>query len=235
MMRKLAVIIPAFNEAKSIKLVVEAVNATKINDYIIRPIVVNDCSTDNTAEIASNLDCELINLPINLGIGGAVQTGYIFATSNNFDLAVQMDGDGQHPATELHKLVLAMEATGSDIVIGSRFIEKKGFQSSLIRRLGIIYLRNLIRILTGKTITDSTSGFRIFNSRVLESATKYYPDEYPEPESIIYFINSGFSVKEVAVEMIERQTGKSSIGGLKSIYYFWKITIAIFFSYIRSK
>lgn len=235
MMKRIAVIIPAYNEAKSISKVVEDVNNIRIEGFEVRPIVVNDCSTDNTSEIVSKLECDLLNLPINLGIGGAVQTGYHFAESKNFDLAVQMDGDGQHPAKELFKLVEKMESTGCDIVIGSRFIEKKGFQSSFIRRLGIVYLRNLIKLLTGKTITDSTSGFRIFNAKALALATEYYPDEYPEPESIIYFINRGMTVNEVAVEMIERQAGTSSIAGLKSLYYFWKITIAIFFSFIRSK
>jgi glycosyltransferase involved in cell wall biosynthesis len=197
-------------------------------------VVVNDCSSDATGEVISKLNCVVLDLPVNLGIGGAVQTGFRYAFENSYDLAVQVDGDGQHPADEIPKLMNAMRHDGFDIVIGSRFIDKKGFQSSALRRTGINYFRRLNKMLTGIDVADSTSGFRMLNRKALEVVQEYYPDEYPEPEAIVIYRKNDLSVGEVAVEMKERQGGVSSIGFFASIYYMWKVTLGIVFTYIRS-
>ena len=175
----------------------------------------------------------MLDLPVNLGIGGAVQTGIRYARDNNFDLAIQLDGDGQHPPKELAKLINYHNQTGANVVIGSRFLEKEGFQSSFARRLGIQYFHWLNRIMTGQAIYDSTSGFRLFDRKAIELAAASYPDEYPEPESLVVFSKAGLKVAEVAVVMAARQGGQSSIRSFGSLYYCIKVTLAMFFSFIR--
>ena len=231
---KIAAIIPAYNEEKAITGVVnELLRMGKEINLQIDPVVVNDCSTDATAEVISRLDCVALHLPVNLGIGGAVQTGFKFAFENGYDLAVQVDGDGQHPAAEIPKLVNVLKERNLDVVIGSRFIEKRGFQSSAIRRTGIGYFRRLNKMLTGMDISDSTSGFRLLNRKALEVLSEYYPDEYPEPEAIVIYAKNKLKVGEVPVSMLERQGGVSSIGFTASIYYMWKVTLGILFTFIR--
>jgi glycosyltransferase involved in cell wall biosynthesis len=232
---RIAAIIPAYNEEASIASVVREVGeVAKANGLAIQAVVVNDCSADRTGEIIAGLDCVALDLPVNLGIGGAVQTGLKYAFENNFDLAVQVDGDGQHPASEIPKLVSAINEKRLDVAIGSRFIEKKGFQSSMARRTGISWFRKLNRLLTGINVLDSTSGFRMYNRSAMEVVQEYYPDEYPEPEAIVIFAKYKLNVGEVSVEMKERQGGVSSIGFFSSIYYMWKVTLGILFTYIRS-
>lgn len=233
--KKLAVVIPAYNEQDSIAMVVNDIFSVNYPDFQIIPIVVNDCSSDDTANVANKLNCILLNLPVNLGIGGAVQTGFKYAFENNFDYAIQVDGDGQHPASEISKLLSEAEKGDFNVIIGSRFLEKKGFQSSGMRRLGINFLRNWIKLFSGKTIFDNTSGFRLFDRKVLELVAIDYPDEYPEPESIIMFSKRGFTIKEVAVEMKERQGGQSSIRAFSQLYYMIKVSLAIFYTYLRIK
>lgn len=233
--KKLAVVIPAYNEQDSIAMVVNDILSISYPDFQIIPIVINDCSTDNTADIVNALNCVLLDLPVNLGIGGAVQTGFKYAFENDFDYAIQVDGDGQHPASEISKLLSEAEKGENNIIIGSRFIEKKGFQSSGMRRFGINFLRNWIKLFSGKTIYDNTSGFRLIDKKVLELVANDYPDEYPEPESIIMFSKKGFTIKEVAVEMKERQGGESSIRAFDQLYYMIKVSLAIFYTYLRIK
>lgn len=233
--KKLAVVIPAYNEQDSIAMVVNDILSISYPDFQIIPIVINDCSTDNTADVVKALNCVLLDLPVNLGIGGAVQTGFKFAFENHFDNAIQVDGDGQHPASEISKLLSEAEKGKHNIIIGSRFIEKKGFQSSGMRRFGINFLRNLIKLFSGTTIYDNTSGFRLIDKKVLELVANDYPDEYPEPESIIMFSKKGFTIKEVAVEMKERQGGESSIRAFDQLYYMIKVSLAIFYTYLRIK
>jgi len=233
-MKKIAAIVPAYNEEKAIAAVVNDITATKLpNDYSIDVIVVNDCSKDTTEQVISNLKCIALNLPINLGIGGAVQTGYKYAFENNYDYAIQIDGDGQHPASEIHKLIECALEQNADVVIGSRFITKQGFQSSAIRRFGINYFKWLNKFIAGVTVHDSTSGFRLINKKVLEVVSDYYPDEYPEPEAIILYSLNKFKIAEVSVEMKERQAGVSSIGTAASIYYMFKVSLAIIYTFIR--
>jgi glycosyltransferase involved in cell wall biosynthesis len=234
-MVKIAVVIPAYNEEESIAKVVKSINAVAIDSVQLQAVVVNDCSTDRTALIAEQLDCVLLDLPVNLGIGGAVQTGFRYALEHDFDYAVQVDGDGQHPANEIYKLYEALINSNANVAIGSRFIRKEGFQSTGMRRMGINYLKNLIHLLTGRSILDNTSGFRMLDRKALELVYEYYPDEYPEPESIILYLKKGLEIVEVPVTMAERQGGVSSIRYFDQLYYMVKVSLAIIYSYIRNK
>ena len=191
-------------------------------------IVVNDCSTDNTYDVCVENGLKVINLPLNLGIGGAVQTGYLYAFQNGYDIAVQFDGDGQHDAAYLNEMADYLVKNECDMVIGSRFIEKEGFQSSFIRRVGIKYFTFLIHLLTGKTITDPTSGMRMCNRRTIEMFAKEYPIDYPEPESTVRLIRHKRKIEEVPVIMRERAEGVSSLSSVRhSVYYMIKVSIAI--------
>jgi glycosyltransferase involved in cell wall biosynthesis len=232
--KKLLIIIPCYNEENSIGNLLDTLNTLVLpKTWFFSVLVINDCSKDQTASIAVSKGANVINLPINLGIGGAVQSGLKYAFANGFDYAVQMDGDGQHPPAELEKLLLASEETGANLVIGSRFIEKKGFQSSFIRRMGITYFHFLNKVFTGKNIYDSTSGFRLFDAKAIALSTRNYPDEYPEPETLVLFAKAGFKMVETPVIMAARTAGESSIGSTASIYYCFKVTLAMFFTSIR--
>ena len=236
MVKRIAVVVPAYNEEKNIAGVVNEINAIKSEiDFILDVVVINDCSQDHTENIASKLNCILINLPVNLGIGGAMQTGFKYAYENKYDFAMQVDGDGQHPPAEIPKLTKAITQNGFDVIIGSRFIENGGFMSTFSRRLGITFFKYLIRFFCGITITDSTSGFRIINDKALAIVNEYYPDEYPEPESIILFKKNNLKIGEIPVKMRKRQGGVSSIRKFTSIYYMLKVSLAIFFTYIKTK
>ena len=221
---KSLVIIPAYNEEKSILRTVEDIRQHAPDfDYII----INDCSTDRTLSLCRNAGIPVLNLPINLGIGGAVQTGYLYAVKHGYDIAVQFDGDGQHDAAFLEKMATHLEENQLDMLIGSRYIECQGFQSSFLRRLGIRYFTFLIRLLTGKKITDPTSGMRMVNRRTMEFFARSYPKDYPEPESVTILLKKGFAVEEIPVMMKERDGGKSSISFLKSIRYMVQVTLAV--------
>lgn len=198
-------------------------------DYVI----INDCSTDSTRKICEQKGYNVVNLPINLGIGGAVQTGYKYAYENGYDVAVQVDGDGQHDPEFLNKMAEYIEENKVDMVIGSRFIEKKGFQSSVTRRMGIKFFSVLIKLLTGSVITDPTSGLRMVGRNVMEIFAKDYPRDYPEPESVVAVLRKKLVVKEIPVIMHEREGGVSSISPKKSIYYMIKVTLAILIERIR--
>ena len=231
---RIAVIIPAFNEEQAIADVVHQIQQVAIREHLqLTVVVVNDCSRDNTASIIDALPCVSLHLPVNLGIGGAVQTGFRYAFRNGYDYAVQVDGDGQHPAEAIPALLKAIEQQEADVLIGSRFIAKTGFQSSFMRRLGIRFFSHLNYLLTGIRVADSTSGFRMLNRKALAVVDDYYPDEYPEPEAIILYAFNNLKVAEHPVEMLERQGGVSSINSLNSLDYMFKVSIAILFTYIR--
>jgi glycosyltransferase involved in cell wall biosynthesis len=233
MPHKLLIIIPCYNEEAALPALLTTLTDVQLNNYAVEVIVINDCSTDNTLTVARQHNAKVIDLSINLGIGGAVQSGLIYALQNNFDLAVQMDGDGQHPPQELAKLLSCYEASGANLVIGSRFIEGEGFQSSFARRLGIGYFHWLNKLFTGQSIYDSTSGFRLFDRKAIALAAEHYPDEYPEPESLIQFSRAGLSIKETPVIMAGRQGGQSSIRNFASLYYCIKVTLTMVFASIR--
>lgn len=192
-------------------------------DYLI----VNDCSTDKTLRILQANGMNYINNPVNLGIGGGVQAGYLYARENGYDVAVQMDGDGQHDPKYLEKVCAPVIDGTYDMCIGSRFIEKEGFQSSFMRRLGINIISFMIKLFTGKKIYDVTSGYRACNKELINFFADNYADDYPEPEAIITSVLSGFKVGEVPVVMVERQGGTSSIRSLKSAYYMIKVCLAL--------
>lgn len=222
-MKKL-VIIPAFNEEGNLEKTIQDIRENAPGfDYVI----VNDCSTDETLAMCRRHGFNYLNLPINLGIGGAVQTGYRYAYYHGYDIAVQFDGDGQHDAGYLEEMARVLRKTGSDMVIGSRFIEKEGFQSSAIRRMGIRYFTVLIRCLTGRKITDPTSGMRMVNRRLLKKFTEEYPKDYPEPESVVTIISEKFRVSEMPVVMRKREEGTSSISLRQSAYYMIKVSFAM--------
>lgn len=228
-MKKL-IIIPAYNEEACIEKTVENIKkAAPSFDYII----INDCSGDRTKEICENNQFQYINLSVNLGIGGAVQTGYIYALENHYDVAVQVDGDGQHDAAFLNEMAAFMEKYQANMVIGSRFIEKKGFQSSGLRRMGIKFFTGLIKILTGRTITDPTSGLRMVDREIIKMFAENYPKDYPEPETVVAVIRKNMKVKEIPVVMKERQGGVSSISPKKSVYYMIKVSLAIIIECLR--
>ena len=221
---KTLVIIPCYNEQDSI---VRVINNLKDNAPDADYLIVNDCSTDNTEKILRENGFNYINNPINLGIGGGVQAGYLYAQQNGYDIAVQMDGDGQHDPKYLSKVIAPVADGTFDMAIGSRFIEKEGFQTSFMRRFGINIISAFILLLTGKRIKDTTSGFRACNRKLIEFFARNYADDYPEPEAIMACIVNGFSVGEVAVVMEERQGGVSSIRSIKSAYYMIKVCLAL--------
>lgn len=231
-MRILA-IIPAFNESGNIGRVVGEVLALPFG---VVPLVINDGSTDDTAGAAGRAGARVITLPFNLGIGGAVQTGYRYAEEQGFDVAVQVDGDGQHDVAYLAALLRPLQEGRADMVIGSRFLSPEGgFRSSFSRRIGISFFRVLIRRLTGFPTTDPTAGFRACGRRLIRVYAGYYPVDFPEPEAIVVARRLGAGIVEVPVEMRARIAGKSSIGRLKSPYYMIKVTAAILLHMLKDR
>lgn len=221
---KVLVIIPAYNEEENIETVVKHM-IEQCPQYDC--LVINDGSMDDTLKICQRSNFKYLDLPINMGIGGAVQAGYIYARKNNYDIAVQIDGDGQHDIAYLDKLLSPIIEKKADIVIGSRFLEKEGFQSSATRRMGINFLSALIRLTTHKKIKDVTSGYRAVNRRFIEIYSKDYPMDYPEPEAIVAAVMHHGRIMEMPVQMRAREGGTSSITFKKSIYYMVKVTLAI--------
>jgi glycosyltransferase involved in cell wall biosynthesis len=221
---KVLVIIPAYNEAANIKTVVEnLIYNYPQYDYV----VINDGSTDDTETICRQNGFNYISHPVNLGIGGSVQTGYLYAKNNNYDIAVQIDGDGQHDPKYIKNVIEPIEQGSADIVIGSRFLERTGFQSSAARRLGIRFLSTLIRLFSGVRVRDVTSGLRAVNRDMIKFYAKDYAQDYPEPEAIIAGVIHHARIQEVPVEMHERNAGKSSINPLRSLYYMIKVSLTI--------
>ena len=227
---KKIIIIPAYNESENIEKTISAITE-KASDFDY--IIINDCSTDDTLKICERNGYNVVRLPINLGIGGAVQTGYKYAFENGYDLAVQVDGDGQHDPAFLESMAEYLIQNKCDMVIGSRFIKKEGFQSSGTRRIGIKYFTILIHILTGVKITDPTSGLRMINRDVMKMFAAEYPRDYPEPESVVSILRKKKKVEEIPVIMKAREGGVSSISPKKSIYYMIKVTLAILIECIR--
>lgn len=219
------VIIPAYNEEESI---LDVIDDLKVNAPYADHIVVNDGSTDGTQNLLKEHGIPHINLVKNLGIGGAVQTGYKYALQRGYDIAVQFDGDGQHRAEYISDLIAPIQKGEVDLVVGSRFKgETDGFKSSLMRRLGIIILSGILRMASTNKVEDVTSGFRAAGRRVIELFALYYPDDYPEPESLALVARKGLRLAEVPVSMRERMGGESSIKRMDSVYYMIKVTIAI--------
>lgn len=226
---KILAIVPAFNEEQGIKHVVDQFK----NIDFVDVVVVNDCSKDNTSDVCREFGLNVIDLPANLGIGGAVQTGYKYAQVNGYDIAIQVDGDGQHNPVYIRELIKPIINGNADLVIGSRYLNKEGFQSTFMRRIGISYFTFLINLLQKKKITDPTSGFRAANRKVIELFSNRYPIDYPEPESIVFLLRNKYKIEEVPVVMNERMGGESSINAIKSVYYMVKVSLAIVIDNLR--
>lgn len=226
---KIMLIIPAYNEAENLeKLISQIKTICPQYEYII----INDGSTDNTENLCRAKNYNYITLPVNLGIGGAVQTGYRYALEHNADIAVQIDGDGQHDVGDIMRVVSPIADDTAEVVIGSRFIggkDKAGeFRTTGMRRMGIRWLSGLIRFLTGKKICDVTSGFRAVNKKYINYFSDNYSVDYPEPEAIVAASENGAKIVEVPVIMHERENGKSSIGFWGAGYYMIKVTLSLF-------
>lgn len=190
-------------------------------------LVINDCSTDRSAALLKEHGYEYLDLPVNLGIGGGIQCGYVYANANNYDVTVQMDGDGQHDPAYLMHIVEPVLNGELDMCIGSRFIRHEGFQTSFMRRVGIRFLSGMIFLLCGQRLLDVTSGFRATGRAMTEYFARNYAADYPEPESNLAACLAGFRVGEVPVVMRERQGGVSSISSFKSAYYMIKVSLSL--------
>lgn len=223
-MHKILVIIPAYNEAESIEGVISDVRK-ELPDAAI--IVINDGSRDDTGSIAKRLGVVVADMPYNMGIGAAMQTGYRYASLHNYDIAVQVDADGQHPADQINYLLCPIVEGKADMAIGSRFIGEGEYQPSLARNIGMKVFSFVVSLITGQKLTDTTSGFRAVNKRVIMFFAENYPYDYPEVEALVLLHKAGFSIMETSVKMKARAAGKSSITPLHAGYYMIKVLLAI--------
>ncbi|MEI9475033.1 MAG: glycosyltransferase family 2 protein [Deltaproteobacteria bacterium] len=230
--KKVLIIIPAYNEEASIERVIEGVGAELPHADVL---VVNDGSTDRTSEKARRGGAIVLDLPFNLGIGGAMQAGYKYADEKGYEIAVQVDGDGQHDPKEIPKLLDVLEKKEADVAIGSRFIGDASYKGSAMRRVGISVLAKAISIMTGQRVTDPTSGFRAASRRAIRLFARTYPQDYPEPEVLVLLSRCGMKVSEVPATVYQREHGESSITKIRAIYYMVKVLIAIFVTSFRRK
>lgn len=226
---RLLAIVPAHNEADTIASVVGDIHEHLPDAHVL---VVDDASTDGTAEKVPGT-ATVVSLPFNLGIGGAMQTGYRYAATHGYDLAVQIDGDGQHPASQVAQLLNVMHQKQADLVIGSRFLEREGYLPPPSRMLGIRILRHIINLATHLSITDPTSGLRLVNRRVIHAFAYWYPDDYPEPEVILLLHRAGLRVAEAPVTMEDRLAGVTSIPFVHGMFYVVKVTAALLLDLAR--
>ena len=223
-------IVPAFNEERNIGGLLAELQA---QDAELEVVVVSDGSTDRTAEVAAAAGAHVVRLPFNLGIGGAVQTGFRYAWEGGYELAVRLDGDGQHDPGQLRELVAPVAAGEADLAIGSRFIGNTGYRSSAARRVGIRVLARVVSWIAHERLTDTTSGFQALNRRTIALFAADLPLDYPEVEGLVMALRRGIRVREVPVTMREREHGRSSIGTLGSVYYMIKVLLAVFVDLFR--
>jgi glycosyltransferase involved in cell wall biosynthesis len=221
---RVAAIVPAYNEARNLPRLAEALRSHAPD---VEVCLVDDGSTDDTARVAASLGWTVLHLPMNLGIGGAVQAGYLWALERGHDVAVQIDGDGQHDPAYLDALLAPIRRGEADVVIGSRFLSEGGFRSTLVRRAGIRYLSWFLRLRCGARVTDPTSGFRAAGRAAIALFARYYPSDYPEPEAVALVRRAGLRLAEAPVRMHERAHGQSSITALRSLYYLVKVSLAL--------
>jgi glycosyltransferase involved in cell wall biosynthesis len=228
---KTLVIIPALNEEDSIAHVID-----QIQQHVpwADIAVINDGSVDHTGAIAEAHGAIVLYLPHNVGIGAAVQTGFIYAARSGYEVTVQNDGDGQHDPREIPQLVDELLTSGADLVIGSRYIEDRGYITPTARKAGIVLLARVLSWVTGQRFTDPTSGFRASNQRTIQMCARFYPHDYPEPEAIVILHRAGLRLREIPVTMNPRYGGRSSITPIKSGLYMIKVLMAIFLDLIRT-
>jgi glycosyltransferase involved in cell wall biosynthesis len=224
------VIVPAFNERQSVGKLAHRLHRALPNFDVL---VIDDGSTDDTLRQVP-AHCAVVSLPFNLGIGGAMQTGYRYAALHGYDVAVQVDGDGQHRPGEVRRLVDHLIQSNSDMVVGSRFLGDGKYKQSVSRSVGIGILSRLIRLLTGFPVTDCTSGFRVINRRVIQAFAHWYPDDYPEPEVILLLHRGGFKITELGVKMRQRRAGMTSIPLMRGLFYVLKVTTALLLDMARN-
>lgn len=226
--KRVLLIVPAYNEEANIASAIEQIRSRPPRaEYTLDFIVINDGSTDRTSAVCRQLGAPCIDLLQNLGIGGAVQTGYLYAMRHGYDIAVQFDGDGQHDIRSLDPLLRPLLDGEADFCVGSRFLDRASqFRSTPLRQAGIRYLSALLHLLAGLRVSDPTSGFRAASAPVIACFAREYPVDYPEPESLVYLKKQGFRIAEAAVNMFPRCAGKSSIDWKRSIYYMVKVTLA---------
>ena len=229
-LERILVIIPAYNEEDSIEKVIEDV---RTNCPQMDILVVNDGSTDHTSDKAKVSGVVVLDLPFNLGIGGGMQTGYKYADEKGYDIAIQVDGDGQHDPREIPKLLHTLEEKKVDVAIGSRFITDLEYKATTMRRVGITVLSKVISIMVRQKITDPTSGFRASRRKAIQLFAVNYPQDYPEPEVVVLLSKSGLKMAEVPVKMSQRYSGESSITKIRSIYYMVKVLLAIFVDWFK--
>jgi glycosyltransferase involved in cell wall biosynthesis len=225
-------IVPAYNEQGAIGGVIDEIFAF---DPTYDVIVIDDASADRTSDEARSRGALVVRLPFNLGIGGAVQTGFRYAADNGYDLVVRVDGDGQHNPAELGPLVEAVAGGRADICVGSRFVGGEGYRSSRSRRIGIRILARTVSLLTGQRVTDTTSGFQVLNRKAIELFAGDYPHDYPEVEAAVMLHKHRLRLSEVPVQMRERQAGQSSIRGVHTAYYMAKVMLAILIGALRRR
>jgi glycosyltransferase involved in cell wall biosynthesis len=231
MARRVIAVVPAYDEEGAIGEVVAGVRAL---DDRFDVVVVDDASTDRTADAAAAAGATVVRLPYNLGIGGAVQTGFRFALERGYEVAVRLDGDGQHDPGELPKLLAPLEAGEADIVTGSRFAGgDNGYRPPLGRRIGIVFFARLVSLLTRQRVTDTTSGFQALNRRGIALFAEDYPSDYPEVEATLLVLKHRLRLLEVPVQMREREHGTSSITFVRSVYYMLKVTLALLMAMFR--
>ena len=231
MTRRVVAVVPAFDEEAAIGAVVAGIREF---DPEIEVVVVDDGSADGTSDAATAAGAIVVRLPFNLGIGAAVQTGFRYALEQDYDVAVRLDGDGQHDASELPKLLAPLERDEADVVTGSRFRDDAGgYRPPLGRRLGITWFAKLVSLLSRQRVTDTTSGFQALNRAAISLFARDYPSDYPEVEATVLLLKHRLRLLEVPVEMRERETGSSSITFLRSLYYAVKVTLALFVGIAR--
>jgi glycosyltransferase involved in cell wall biosynthesis len=223
--KRVLIIIPAYNEEASIERVIEGVTLEVPRADVL---VVNDGSTDFTSERAKRSGAIVLDLPFNLGIGGAMQTGYKYADEKGYEIAVQVDGDGQHDPKEIIRLIEVLEKNEADMAVGSRFVREVSYKGSTMRKIGISVLSSAISLLIRQKVTDPTSGFRAANRKAIRLFTDNYPQDYPEPEVLVLLSQCGLKIKEVPATVYQREFGESSITKIRSIYYMLKVLLAIF-------
>lgn len=227
------IIIPAYNEEENIRQVLAEIAQ---HNPGLDVLVVNDHSRDRTSAIAREMGAQVIDLPCNLGYGGAVQAGFRYAREFQYDFCIQLDGDGQHDPSYIPRLVQEITRTEADVVLGSRFLGKANYRIPAIRRLGMRFFGAVVRLSTGKRVTDPTTGYQALNARAIRFlANDNYPTDYPDADTLIVLNYAGFKVKEVPVVMRQRMAGVSMHANWKSIYYVIKMCLAIFVVLLRGR